>query len=36
VANLDEGSIWPVAFAIKKLTKAGEKEIAALVRKAVS
>jgi uncharacterized protein YdhG (YjbR/CyaY superfamily) len=36
VANLDEGSIWPVAFAIKKLTKAGEKEIATLVRKAVS
>ncbi|HET8740880.1 MAG TPA: hypothetical protein VFO17_14245 [Acidimicrobiia bacterium] len=36
VANLDEGSIWPVAFAIKKLTKAGEKEMAALVRKAVS
>lgn len=35
-ANLDEGSMWPVAFALKKLTAAGEKRIAALVKKAVS
>ena len=35
-ANLDEGSMWPVAFAIKKLTKADEARIAALVRQAVS
>lgn len=35
-ANIDEGSLWPVAFALKKLTSAGETEIAALVKKAVS
>jgi len=35
-ANLDEGSMWPVAYALTKLTKADEKKIAALVKKAVS
>jgi uncharacterized protein YdhG (YjbR/CyaY superfamily) len=35
-ANLDEGAMWPTAFALKKLTKADEKKIAALVKKAVS
>jgi uncharacterized protein YdhG (YjbR/CyaY superfamily) len=35
-ANLDDGSMWPTAFAITKLTAAGEKTIAALVKKAVS
>jgi uncharacterized protein YdhG (YjbR/CyaY superfamily) len=35
-ANLDEGSIWPVAYAITKLTKAGEATIAKLVKQAVS
>jgi uncharacterized protein YdhG (YjbR/CyaY superfamily) len=35
-ANLDEGAMWPTAFALKKLTAAEEKTIAALVRKAVS
>jgi uncharacterized protein YdhG (YjbR/CyaY superfamily) len=35
-ANLDEGAMWPVAFALKKLTAAEEKKIAALVKKAVS
>jgi hypothetical protein len=34
-ANLDEGSMWPNAFALTKLTAADEKEIAALVRRAV-
>ena len=34
-ANLDEGSLWPVAFALKELTAAEEKTIAALVQKAV-
>ena len=34
-AKLDEGSMWPVAFALKKLTPAEEKKIAALVKKAV-
>lgn len=33
-ANLDAGSMWPTAFALKELTAAEEKEIAALVRKA--
>ena len=35
-ANLDEGTMWPVAFALKKLTAADEVRIAALVKKAVS
>jgi len=33
--NLDEGDMWPVAFALKKLTAAEEKRIGALVKKAV-
>jgi uncharacterized protein YdhG (YjbR/CyaY superfamily) len=35
-ANLDEGNMWPTSFALKKLTKADEAKIAALVKKAVS
>jgi uncharacterized protein YdhG (YjbR/CyaY superfamily) len=35
-ANLDEGGMWPVAFALKELTDAEEAKIAALVKKAVS
>ena len=35
-ANLDEGTMWPVAFALTKLTAADEAKIAALVKKAVS
>jgi len=35
-ANLDDGSMWPVAFALTKLTKADEAKIAALVKQAVS
>jgi uncharacterized protein YdhG (YjbR/CyaY superfamily) len=35
-ANLDSGDMWPTAFALKKLTKADEAKIAALVKKAVS
>jgi uncharacterized protein YdhG (YjbR/CyaY superfamily) len=34
-AKLDEGSMWPVAFALEKLTAADEKKIASLVKKAV-
>jgi hypothetical protein len=34
-AKLDEGNMWPVAFALKKLTAAEEAKIAALVKKAV-
>jgi uncharacterized protein YdhG (YjbR/CyaY superfamily) len=36
VAKLDDGSMWPVAFALTKLTKADEANIRALVKKAVS
>ncbi len=36
VANLDEGAMWPTAFALKKLTSAEEARISALVKKAVS
>jgi uncharacterized protein YdhG (YjbR/CyaY superfamily) len=35
-ANLDEGAMWPVVFALKELTAAEEAKIAALVKKAVS
>ena len=35
-ANLDEGAMWPTAFALTKLTAAEEARIAALVKKAVS
>ena len=34
-ANLDEGDMWPVGFALKKLTAAEEKRIGALVKKAL-
>jgi uncharacterized protein YdhG (YjbR/CyaY superfamily) len=34
-AKLDQGSMWPVAFALTKLTKADETKIRALVKKAV-
>jgi uncharacterized protein YdhG (YjbR/CyaY superfamily) len=35
-ANLDDGSMWPTAFALTELTAADEARIAALVKKAVS
>ena len=35
-ANLDEGAMWPVAFALTELTASDEARIAALVKKAVS
>ena len=35
-ANLDEGNMWPVAFALKALTGDDEVKIAGLVKKAVS
>ena len=34
-ASLDDGSMWPVAFALTKLTKADEARIAKLVKQAV-
>jgi uncharacterized protein YdhG (YjbR/CyaY superfamily) len=34
-ANLDEGNMWPTAFALKELTVADEARIVALVKKAV-
>jgi uncharacterized protein YdhG (YjbR/CyaY superfamily) len=34
-ANLDDGNMWPVSFALHKLTTNEEKRIAALVKKAV-
>ncbi len=36
MANLDEGALWPVAFALKELTPAVEERISTLVKKAVS
>ena len=35
-ASLDEGAMWPTAFAVKELTAAEEEKIGALVRKALS
>lgn len=35
-ANLDEGAMWPIAFALKELTAAEEARIAELVKKAAS
>jgi uncharacterized protein YdhG (YjbR/CyaY superfamily) len=35
-ANLDDGGLWPVSFALKELTAAEEAKIAAIVKKAVS
>jgi len=36
VANLDEGAMWPVAFALTELTAADEARIGALVKKAAA
>jgi hypothetical protein len=35
-ANLDDGAMWPTAYALKELTAAEEAKISALVKKAVS
>jgi len=35
-AKLDEGTMWPVAYALTKMTSADEARIGALVKKAVS
>jgi uncharacterized protein YdhG (YjbR/CyaY superfamily) len=35
-ANLDQGAMWPTAYALKALTAAEEKKIRALVKKAVT
>ena len=35
-ANLDEGALWPVAFALTELTADAEATIGALVKRAVS
>jgi len=35
-ANLDDGTMWPTAFALTRLTAADEKRVAELVRVAVS
>lgn len=35
-ARLDDGAMWPTAFALKSLTATDEKKIAALVKRAVS
>jgi uncharacterized protein YdhG (YjbR/CyaY superfamily) len=35
-ANLDDGAMWPVSFALTELTATEEKRISALVKQAVS
>ena len=35
-AKIDEGSMWPTSYALPKLTKADEKTIGDLVKKAVA
>ena len=34
-ANLDDGAMWPTAFAITKITRAVERQITALVKQAI-
>jgi uncharacterized protein YdhG (YjbR/CyaY superfamily) len=34
-ANLDDGAMWPISFALNELTPAEEAKIGALVKKAV-
>jgi len=34
-ATLDEGSMWPTSFALTELTKAGEEELLALIKRAM-
>jgi len=34
-AHLDDGALWPVAFAMKELTAAEEARISALIKQAV-
>jgi uncharacterized protein YdhG (YjbR/CyaY superfamily) len=36
IANLDEGDMWPTAFALKQVTATEEAKIVELVKKAVS
>ena len=36
IANLDDGAIWPTAYAITKWTPAVEKQVVALIKQAVS
>ncbi len=36
VANLDDGDLWPTSYAIKKWSPAVEKQIAKLVKAAIS
>jgi hypothetical protein len=35
-ANLDEGAMWPISFALKELSATEETKIVALLKKAVS
>jgi uncharacterized protein YdhG (YjbR/CyaY superfamily) len=35
-ANLDDGDIWPISYAIQKWSPAVEKQVAALVKAAIS
>jgi hypothetical protein len=35
-ANLDDGNVWPVYWALTKLTAADQATVAALVKRAVS
>jgi hypothetical protein len=35
-ANLDEGAMWPISFALKELTATEETKIVALLKKAMS
>ena len=36
LANLDDGSLWPVAYGVSEINAAVEEKIGALVRKAIS
>lgn len=36
MANLDDGTLWPVTFALKQLTPTDEARVSALVKQAIS
>jgi len=36
IANLDEGNIWPITFAVKDLNEADEAKIAEIIKKSIT
>jgi len=36
IANLDDGNVWPITYAVKNLTKSDEAKIAGIIKKSIS